>query len=165
MKKLLMGAGSAALVAGMFAVAFGAFGAGSAAQAGQTTVIPCDATPTATPTEIILTGRIGGGNVVFVAGETTQSPVPTCTPTSPAHTHTPTPSATPEDTATPGVTSTPVPASPTNTPSGDPGGDVSPPDTGTGPGDNGGMNYWFVIAGLALLTVGGGAVALGMRRR
>lgn len=169
MRKMLLGAGSAALLVGTLAIASGAMTPGGA-QAGETSVPTpaCDSTSTptntatATPTEIIITGRMGSGEIVYAAFPQGNGPViPTCTPTRPAHTHTPTPSQTPED------TSTPPPSTPTNTPvpQGTPGGGaIEPPNTGTG--SNGGdMNFAFIAAGATLVLLGGAGVGLGLKRR
>ena len=95
------------------------------------------------------------------------------TPTAPAaeptrgklRTHTPTATST----AAP-KTNTPVPptAAPTNTPkpaSGNEGVAVKPPNTGSGDAGSGTASLWLLVLGGAAIALGGGAFAVGVRRR
>lgn len=106
----------------------------------------------------------GDRQVAFVGQQFTPTPVPTCTPTRPAYTHTPTPSRTPENTATPGPTDTPAPTN-TPAPQGTPSGSgIEPPNTGTG-SDGNGMSLTFISIGAALVALGGAGIAFGLKRR
>jgi hypothetical protein len=167
MRRMLLGAGCAALLAGTLAIASGVMTTGGA-YAGETAP-PCDSTSTPTNTAtstatatVVTAGRMGSGEIVYASFPQGNGPViPTCTPTRPARTHTPTPSRTPEDTATP------PPSTPTNTPvpQGTPsGGAIEPPNTGTGD-DGGGMNIAFIAAGAALVLLGGAGIGLGLKQR
>lgn len=160
MRRILLTAGSAALIVGVLATAFGTFGAHSVHAGAQ--AIPCDAT--ATPTDE-LGFYDSGSDVEFVSfQQLSPTPVPTCTPTRPAFTHTPTPSRTPEDTATPGPTDTPAPTN-TPAPQGTPSGSgIEPPNTGTG-SDGNGMSLTFISIGAALVALGGAGIAFGLKKR
>jgi hypothetical protein len=167
--------GGAAAFAGL-ALIGGSF-SGSTAFAGGTaptnTPQPCipGFLPSPTGTAIITARTDGHGPVSAFQVPPTDTPtstatataVPLCTatPTQPARTHTPVPSNTPLPTDTPAPTNTLVPTQP----SGAPGGTVRPPDTGSGGDAGNGSALWAIIAGAALVVVGGGAGAIGLRRR
>ena len=76
-----------------------------------------------------------------------------------------TPSPAPTNTPAPDPTSPPPPPPATATPSGGAGaGGVEPPNTGDGSSTSSASTAAFLLAGLAL-TLGGGLVAVGARRR
>ena len=100
--------------------------------------------------------------------------IPDCTATptrttEPRRTRTPTPAAT--ETAAASVTAvatnTGVPATsvPTQPGGGAGAGGVRPPDTGNGPSGGDGAGTWAVAAGALLMTLGGGTVLAGAKRR
>jgi hypothetical protein len=148
-------AGAAALAAAVL-LTVGAFGA-STANAGLNCVI-------GTPT--VGTDSVPEAAVAQVA--------PTCTPTQPAQIRsaTPTQTATPKatDTVEPSATvaastSTPVPPAPSATKAGGGvGAGIQGPNTGTGGGTSGGLSVWLEGA-IALVVIGGGTLAYGLRRR
>ena len=91
--------------------------------------------------------------------------LPECSPT-PRKLRTHTPTATPTESPR---TATPVPptAAPTNTPkAASEGVAVKPPSTGSGDGRPGGdLGLWLLGFGAVAVALGGGAVAVGVRRR
>lgn len=150
-KWMLIGAFAIAAGALMLGYAYGTSGVVHAGN-GQ---IPCDAT--ATPTQ----GAIGQIQAFQ------QPPACTATPTTPRKLRTHTPTATPTEqlkTATPAPTNTPVP---TNTPkAASEGVAVKPPNTGSGDGGSGDrMTLWLLGFGGIAVALGGGALAVGVRRR
>jgi hypothetical protein len=166
-KKFLL-AGVAALSAGAMLIALAAVpSGGSTAFAGEeecVTFTPTNSptrtnTPTATNTTAPTDTPEPTQPPINAFGNLTQVPQLTCEPT-----NTPTRTNTPAPSATTAPSSTPRPA--TNTPTGGGAGVVQPPDTGTGDGLRGGeTSMWYLLAGGALLALGGGAVLAGAKRR
>ena len=146
--------GAVAVVAGVLMLGM-AYATSGVVQAGNQ-VVPCDAT--ATPTQ----GQLGQIQAFQAA------PQCTATPTTPRKLRTHTPTVTPTEqlkTATPAPTST-QPA-PTNTPkAASEGVAVKPPNTGSGNGASGdSMTLWLLGLGGIAVALGGGALAVGVRRR
>jgi len=114
------------------------------------------------------------GEPVEPSGITALQELPTCTPTvGIIKSATPTSTATPEATETeltePSATvapSTPVPPAATATKAGGGvGAGIQGPNTGTGDGGSGGGLTLWVTGAVALIVIGGGSVAYGLRRR
>ena len=155
--------GTAALVAAIALLGFSARQAGTAF-AGITCV-----TVTDTPGPLTMSQTSGGVTLVGFHAQ-----VAICTPTSPAQVRsaTPTSSATAaaSSTAVPATrapsTATPVPPAATaTTPGGGVGSGIQGPNTGTGDGSSGGTAWWLVASFVALVALGGGTLAYGVRHR
>ena len=146
---------------GLMLLALQSIGGGGVVFAGNVTCVIDTPTPAATATVVI----------------TSLQELPTCTPTSVVivRTATPTAPATAAATATPvpptaaPATEVPTQAPPTatNTPlGGGVGAGVSGPNTGTGDGTAGGSGMrWTAALAVALIVLGGGAIAYGAKRR
>jgi hypothetical protein len=132
---------------------------GTPPTATNTTVPPTSTPvpPTSTATSAPLTFNDAPGDNLSAFGN--ETPQRTCEAT---ETNTPTRTNTPA----PGVTNTVAPPV-TNTPTGGTqGGGVQPPNTGFGDtGSDSSSSLWFLLAGVALVATGTGAIVAGARRR
>lgn len=171
-------AGAALLAVGIAVMALSFSTAAGRAPGASAGIITCNTvtpvqtnTPTNTPdpTPVNTSTPTSISSVLSASGK-----IPDCTATptrttEPRRTRTPTPAAT--ETAAASVTAvatnTGVPATsvPTQPGGGAGAGGVRPPDTGNGPSGGDGAGTWAVAAGALLMTLGGGTVLAGAKRR